>query len=126
FIKEKTKRLAQITGVGAMVTIVLNLLLIRTLGMEGAALATLGSYGVMAFLLYRYSQQAMFIPYNMVRNILTMILSLGLVLLINQGHVYEEGLNFWLTVGIFLMSVLGVISIQTSLFGYWNKKNPTT
>ena len=126
FIKEKTKRLAQITGVGAVVTIVLNLLLIRTLGMEGAALATLGSYGVMAFLLYRYSQQAMFIPYNMLRNILTMILSLGLVLLINQGHLYEEGLNFWLTVGIFLMSVLGVVSIQTGLFGYWNKKNPTT
>jgi hypothetical protein len=55
-----------------------------------------------------------------------MILSLGLVLLINQGHLDEEGLNFWLTVGLFLMSVLGVVSIQTGLFGYWNKKNPTT
>jgi O-antigen/teichoic acid export membrane protein len=125
FIREKTKHLAQITGIGAAVTIILNVLLIRTMGMEGAALATLGSYSVMAFLLYRHSQKAMHVPYNMVRNMLTLILSLGLVQLLNSGMLFTDAPNFWGILGVFLVSMTAVVTIQTGIFGYFDKKNPT-
>ena len=57
FIQEKTKRLAQITGIGAIITIIVNVALIPVLGMKGAAIATLLSYGTMAVILYQVAQK---------------------------------------------------------------------
>ena len=65
FIAEKTKRLAQITLTGAIVTIIVNLILIPMYGMLGSALATLLSYIVMAMLIYRYSVSSFEVPYKL-------------------------------------------------------------
>ncbi len=65
FIAEKTKKLAQITLIGATVTIVSNLILIPVYGMMGSAMATLASYLVMAMLIYRYSVQSFDVPYKL-------------------------------------------------------------
>lgn len=65
FIAEKTKRLAQITLTGAVITIAVNLVLIPIYGMMGSALATLLSYLVMAMLIYRYSVSSFNVPYKL-------------------------------------------------------------
>ncbi len=65
FIKEKTKLLPKITLAGASVTILANMALIPLYGMEGAAWASVMSYGAMAMMIYRASQREFAIPYNM-------------------------------------------------------------
>jgi len=72
FIQEKTKRLAQITGLGATITIIMNIALIPVLGMKGAAITTVLSYGTMAVILFRVAQKAMKIPFGLVRAFGTM------------------------------------------------------
>jgi O-antigen/teichoic acid export membrane protein len=75
FIQEKTKRLAQITGIGAIITIIVNVALIPVLGMKGAAIATVLSYGTMAVILYQVAQKAMQIPFGLIRAFGTMIVA---------------------------------------------------
>ncbi|MCR9131094.1 MAG: polysaccharide biosynthesis C-terminal domain-containing protein [bacterium] len=64
FIKNKTKKLAQITLIGALITVIANLILIPFYGIMGSATATLLSYFVMALLIYFYANRAMEIPYK--------------------------------------------------------------
>lgn len=65
FIAENTKKLAQITLIGAGATIIVNLILVPRLGMMGSAIATLISYGLMAVLIYWYSTRSFKVPYNL-------------------------------------------------------------
>jgi len=64
FIKEKSIYVPLITGAGALVNILANLILIPTLGIMGAALATLASYFVMAAGLYFVNQKIYNIAYE--------------------------------------------------------------
>ncbi|MGF1671731.1 MAG: lipopolysaccharide biosynthesis protein, partial [Balneolaceae bacterium] len=64
FIKEKTRVLYKITLMGALITIITNLLLIPLLGMTGSAIATLLSYSTMAIVLGLYSRKVMDVPYR--------------------------------------------------------------
>lgn len=64
FIAEKTKRLAQITLTGALVTIIANIILVPEYGMQGSAVATLMSYLTMALMIYRYSTRSFSVPYD--------------------------------------------------------------
>lgn len=63
FIEEQTKKLPKITLTGAVVTIVLNVVLIPLLGMMGAAIATVTSYLVMAIFIYSESMKVYPIKY---------------------------------------------------------------
>jgi O-antigen/teichoic acid export membrane protein len=72
FIMEKTKLLPGITSAGAGVTIIANSILIPQYGMEGAAWASVLSYGAMAMMIYRASQKEYAIPYNMAAALLIM------------------------------------------------------
>lgn len=78
FISETTKRLPQITLIGAGITIAANLILIPIFGMMGSALATLASYAVMALIIYYYSTKAFEVPYKLVTGFGMMILAAGL------------------------------------------------
>ncbi|HBX65624.1 MAG TPA: hypothetical protein DEG32_05540, partial [Balneolaceae bacterium] len=78
FISETTKRLPQITLIGAGITIAANLILIPMFGMMGSALATLASYAVMALIIYYYSTKAFEVPYKLVTGFGMMILAAGL------------------------------------------------
>lgn len=62
YIEKKTKYLPFITGLGAIVNIVLNLLLIPMFGLYGAAIATFASYLSMTLYIYYVSQK--FYPVN--------------------------------------------------------------
>ncbi len=64
YLEKKTKFLPFITGLGAVVNIGVNVLLIPSLGIMGAALATLAAYAVMAITMYFASQKFYQIRYE--------------------------------------------------------------
>lgn len=63
-ITRKTSRIAWTSGGAALLNIVLNFVLVPRLGMVGAALATVSSYGISALLLYVVSQRLYPIPFQ--------------------------------------------------------------
>ena len=67
YIEEKTKYFPAVTGAGAIVNIVVNFALIPTMGIVGAALATLASYFVMAIGLFIVSQKVYKINYEYIK-----------------------------------------------------------
>ena len=64
FIKEKSIYVPFITGLGAVVNIAVNFALIPSLGMMGAAIATLAAYFAMALSLYIVTQKIYKIEYE--------------------------------------------------------------
>ena len=93
YIEEKTKYFPYVTGAGALVNVVVNVLLIPVLGIMGAALATLASYVVMAAGLYFFSQKFYKINYEYAK-----IIKILAVIFITGGLYYylyfEFGLSF--------------------------------
>lgn len=79
FISEMTKKLAQITLTGALVTIISNFALMPFFGMMGSAVATVCSYLVMAMLIFRYSIRYFPVPYNLFRSFSVVALSIFIV-----------------------------------------------
>ncbi len=77
YIKERSKVLPIITGIGAALNIFGNLILIPIYGMFGAAWATLISYLLMVIILFRDTQRNYTIPFEFKR--------IGLILLIYSG-----------------------------------------
>lgn len=64
YLKKKTKYLPIVTGVGAVVNVLTNFLLIPRLGMMGAAYAKLFAYTTMAVTLYFFAQRCYIIRYE--------------------------------------------------------------
>ena len=77
-ISEKTMVLPKITLLGAVVTIISNLILIPMMGMEGAATASAISYGVISLSLYYYSNKVFAVPYRLISAIVLLFCCLGL------------------------------------------------
>ena len=61
---DKTKIGAYISIVGALVTLLLNVLLIPFIGFVGSAIATILAYGTMMFISYTLGQKKYPIPYD--------------------------------------------------------------
>ncbi len=81
FIKEQTKRLPQVTLIGALITIIGNVVLVPKFGMEGSAWATLTSYAVMAVLLYKYSTRSFKVPYSIIRTFFVLMIAASVILI---------------------------------------------
>jgi O-antigen/teichoic acid export membrane protein len=81
FIKEKSIYIPFVTGLGALINIVSNYLLIPVWGIMGAAYSTLASYFVMALSLYFITQKFYKIEYESARiiKLLFIIVTLGSV-----------------------------------------------
>jgi len=105
YIEEKSIYVPLITGIGALVNVVVNLLLIPPLGIIGAALATLASYIVIAFGLYFVTQKFYKIEYENVKmiSIFIIILLTGIIFYWLQSI---EVLNFFFKSLIFIFFVL--------------------
>ncbi|MBD3617294.1 MAG: oligosaccharide flippase family protein [Gracilimonas sp.] len=108
FISETTKRLPQITLIGAGITIIANLIMIPFFGMMGSALATLMSYSVMALLIYYYSTTAFSVPYKLVSGFGVMLLAAGFYYL--KPTVINFGLSD-LAASVLLL-IAGLLSIS--------------
>lgn len=109
YIKEKNKSLPLITGLGAVVNVVSNLLLIPVLGIMGAALATLFAYMAMAISIYIVSQRVYPIPYDWKRvGMLTAIIALcyGFERIVTlTGVIQNPSGLFVMRLGDFLLAV---------------------
>ncbi len=109
YIKERNRSLPLITGLGAATNIIVNLLLIPSMGIMGAAIATLAAYIVMAIAIYRVSQKAYFIAYDWSRVsklFLIIVAAYGLERMCVLGNVINEGaalflLRLGLTLAVF-------------------------
>ncbi|HSP12402.1 MAG TPA: polysaccharide biosynthesis C-terminal domain-containing protein, partial [Salegentibacter sp.] len=64
-ITDRTRFGGYISVVGAVVTIVLNIILIPIISYTGSAIATLAAYGIMMILSYFYGKKYYPIPYNL-------------------------------------------------------------
>lgn len=67
YIEEKTKYFPLVTGAGALINIVINILLIPQIGIMGAAVATLASYFVMASGLFIVARKFYEIKYEFLK-----------------------------------------------------------
>ena len=94
YIEDKNKFLPFVTGAGALVNVVVNVLLIPVLGMMGAAIATLAAYMLMAGLIFILAQKYFHIEYEYIK----VLKLLGLVLIACSAYYilfYNQWLNLY-------------------------------
>ncbi|MDP2036946.1 MAG: polysaccharide biosynthesis C-terminal domain-containing protein [Ignavibacteria bacterium] len=106
YIEEKTKYFPIVTGAGAIVNVIANLLLIPVWGIMGAALATLASYIIMAYGLYYYSQKFYKIEYEFAK-----IARIILLLFATTGVYYYIYYIVGLTFAYKLIMLLGFVGM---------------
>lgn len=103
-ITDRTKFGAYISTFGAIITLIINFVLIGTLGYKASAIATLCAYGSMMLLSYFLGQKYYPVPYNIKRMSLYMLISIGLSLL----SFYYFDRNLWIG-SAFLLLFLGLV-----------------
>lgn len=117
-IEKKTKYMPAVTGIGAVINVAANFILIPIWGMLGAAYATLLSFFTMAIVLYFISQRFYRIEYEFNK-----IMLIAVALLISYGGnlIIKEFLDINLLVIKFF--VVGVFVLLIYLFGLIDFKN---
>ena len=108
-IQDKTKIGAYISVFGAIVTVVLNYILIPKIGLLGSAITTLAAYVVMMIISYFLGQKYYPIPYNKK----AIALYLGTAILFSFGYFYNFRENYFIGI-LFLLIFVGLI--------YYNEK----
>jgi len=81
YLKKKSGYLPFITGISALINIVLNVLLIPKIGILGSAIATTVAYGIMALILYIIVRRIYYIPYEWYRIFKLLLVTFFLYLL---------------------------------------------
>lgn len=111
YIEEKTKYFPYVTGAGAVINVVVNVLLIPVLGIMGAALATLASYLVMAGSLYMFSQKYYRIDYEYgkVIKILVLIFVTGIIY---YYLYYQVGLNILMKLIMLILFISAIVLLR--------------
>ena len=103
-ITDRTKFGAYISIFGAVVTLVLNYVLIPILGFKGSAIATLSAYAIMMLLSFYYGRKYYPIPYNLKK------ISLYLVVSILFSFIFFYGYRENYIIGITMLIVfLGLV-----------------
>lgn len=117
YIKEHNKVLPFITGLGAAVNIITNIILIPRIGIMGAALATLFAYMAMAAAIYWQVQKVYFVKYDWRRvGLLAFVVLVGFGVEQVIGRIGQIGPMYLIRVGIVLL-VVGALF----LFGFFSK-----
>ncbi|MFB9055223.1 polysaccharide biosynthesis C-terminal domain-containing protein [Mariniflexile ostreae] len=105
-ITDKTKFGAYISIIGAVITLVINILFIKEFSYKASAIATLSAYASMVLLSYYYGRKYYPIPYNLKKIGLYLVGSIGLSLL----SFYQFRGNY--VIGISMLIVfLGVVYV---------------
>lgn len=111
YIENKTFHLPYIVGIGAVVNVVLNYLLIPLLGLMGAAYATLLSYLAMAVALYTVVQRFYRIEYEFGR-VSKIALSLAVVMILfYTGKYFLSGQLFFLLKFLLVVGFLSLMAV---------------
>lgn len=119
YIEEKTKYFPLVTGIGAIVNIVVNILLIPVMGILGAALATLFAYMAMSANLFFISQKYYEIKYEygrIIKILSLLILSCCLYYFVYFNYEFTLIIKFAMLIGFTLtLFALNIISKQELL-----------
>ena len=108
-LTDKTKMGMYISIIGAIVTLVINFLLIPMWSYMGSAIATISAYGTMMLISYYLGNKYYPIPYDMKKIMSYLILSIGL-----------SGLSFYIKI-LRETYIFGILAIL--FFGYFIYKN---
>lgn len=108
-LQDKTKIGAYISVFGAVVTLILNYILIPKIGLIGAAVTTLTAYAVMMLISYVLGQKSFPIPYDKK----AISLYLGTATALSFGYFYNFRENYFIGIS-FLLIFVGLI--------YYNEK----
>lgn len=84
-VTDKTKFAAYISSVGAIITLILNIMLIPKFSYLGSAVATLLAYFIMVLLSYHFGKKYYPIPYNSEKILFYLVLSISLSLISFYG-----------------------------------------
>lgn len=105
-ITDRTKYGAYISIFGALITLAINLIFIKTFSYKASAIATLVAYAVMMILSYLYGRKYYPIPYNLKKIGSYLFLSIGLSLL--SFYQFRENYAFGIPM---LIVFLGVVYV---------------
>ncbi len=111
-VTDRTKFGAYISIVAAIITLVLNYLLIPLIGYMGSAIATLAAYGSMMVLSYLYGQKYYEVPYNINRIGGLLLLAIAFSAL----SFYAFPGNIWLGTALFLIYVCVIVYFEKNEF----------
>ena len=103
-VTDKTRYGAFISGIGALMTIVINVLLIPVMSYMASAIATLLAYGTMMVLSYIFGKKNYPIPYNLRK--IGFYLSISILFSILSFYVFDRNLLAGL---ILLLLFLGIV-----------------
>ncbi|WP_452221544.1 oligosaccharide flippase family protein [Lacinutrix salivirga] len=107
-ITDRTKFGAYISIFGALITLLLNYMLIPLIGFKGSAIATLSAYAVMMLLSFFFGRKYYPIPYNL-KNI---ILYLGLSTLFSMVYFYNFRGNYVIGIGALIVFLAIVFQLE--------------
>jgi len=116
FIKEKMWYVSGITMIGALITLVGNILLVPEYGMQGAVWVKLLCFLTMAVLMYLLTQKVYPVPYRMPKNVMIILLS-GAVVAVGHGFGTDFFEPFIAKLVLFVLSLvllafIGMTEIQ--------------
>ncbi len=103
-LTDKTKMGAYISIVGAVLTLVLNFILIPKYSYMGSAIATLAAYGSMMFISYILGKKYYYIPYDMKKIAMYLLTSISL----SYIYFYHFRENYFVGAG-FILLLSGII-----------------
>ena len=96
-VTDKTKYGILVAAIGAIITIVMNVLLLPKIGYLGSAIASLVSYSVMLIVSYYISKKHYLIPYNFKKIAFYFVLAFGMLFITKlfnfEKQLFQYGLN---------------------------------
>lgn len=102
-LSDQTRYAFYISGIGALITIIMNPILIPIMGYMGSAYTTMSAYFVMMVCSYVWGQKHYPIPYNLRKNLIligTAVLLVFLSFIVFKRNVYIGNLIFLSFVGL--------------------------
>ncbi len=111
-LSDKTYYATRITVAGAVLTVVLNFLLIPVLGYFGSALATLGCYFAMSVMCFILGQQYFFIPYKTARDMGYIVGTIAVTYLVLQVNITNQLLATSFHIGVMLLFLAVVVFLE--------------
>jgi len=107
-ITDRTKYGAYISIFGAIITIVLNYILIPIIGFKGSAIATLSAYAIMMLASFYFGKKYYPIPYNLNK----IVLYFGLSTLLSMLYFYIFRGNYFVGIGALIVFLSLVFQLE--------------
>ena len=106
-LTDKTRYGMYLSLIGALITIVFNVIMIEKIGFIASAWATLLAYGVMMILSYYLGQKHYAVPYNLKSILGYLVLAIGLSIIALNTYA-----NYYINTGLLLVFLLLVLFLE--------------